>query len=132
MIKNKFVLLGTLFVFSAIFLIGLFFVARDYGTPASFVIQKESMQKALIAEGKYRCCLKKPCLYCLEHGECDCLDRVVNGKAPCGECLGGILEGEGNPFLVQYFASAAAAELGEQHLGTLKNIISEKYNMKIE
>ncbi len=53
----------------------------------------------LIKEGKYRCCLKEPCSYCLEHGECDCLDSVMEGNPPCGECLGELIEGEGNPYL---------------------------------
>lgn len=106
---------------------------------AMFVAQKEGMIGKLIMDGKYRCCLQRPCTYCIEktpgHGEgatCDCLADVVNGKHPCGECIGEILEGHGNPYLAEYFAVAIAEEVGEKHLGTLHQIISEKYGIPIE
>jgi len=95
--------------------------------------------KNLLAEGKYKCCMKEPCFRCFSKAKnhdkelvCDCLEDVMNGKHPCGECIGEILEGEGNPLISEYFASSIAEELGQQHLGTLKQIISEKYDMPIE
>lgn len=104
------------------------------GERAKFISQKESILKELIAQEKYACCLEKPCTYCIEktpkHGEgatCNCLEDVVTGKHPCGECIGEILEGHGNPYLAEYFAAAIAEEVGEQHLDTLNQIISEKY-----
>jgi len=51
---------------------------------------------------------------------------------PCGECIGEILEGHGNPYLAEYFAAAIAEEVGEQHLEILKQIISEEYDISIE
>ena len=103
---------------------------------SEFISLKETMIGQLISDEQYACCLAKPCTYCLEktpgHGEgasCRCLDDVVNGRHPCGECIGEILEGHGNPWLAQYFASALAEEVGETHLKTLKSIISEKYSI---
>jgi len=100
-----------------------------------FIAQKGEIIGTLIAEGNYACCLEKPCTYCIEkspkHGEgatCTCLEDVVNGVHPCGECIGEILEGHGNKFLASYFAKAIAEEVGEQHLETLEQIISEKYS----
>lgn len=93
----------------------------------------------LINEEDYACCLKSPCSYCIEkspgHGEgasCRCLDDVMNGKHPCGECIGEILEGHGNEYIAKYFASAIADELGQDHLDTIKQIISEKYGITIK
>ena len=91
-----------------------------------------SGRKKLLAEGNYRCCLNKPCSYCFKEGECDCLDKIMNGKHPCGECIGEILEGEGNPLLSEYFATAIADELGKKYTPTIKQIIADKYNMPIE
>ncbi len=98
------------------------------------ISMKSDMQGDLLGQGDYRCCLKKPCTYCLEktpgHGEgasCDCLSDIVNGKHPCGECIGEILEGHGNPYLKEYFAEAIAEEVGMQHLDTIQEIIDEKY-----
>ena len=99
-----------------------------------FILQKQDIQGELLSQGDYACCLEKPCTYCIEktpgHGEgatCTCLEDVVNGVHPCGECIGEILEGHGNPYLKKYFAEAIAEEVGEQHLETLKQIIEEKY-----
>jgi len=104
---------------------------------AEFVSMKEDIQDDLLPHGKYRCCLEKPCTYCIEkspgHGEgaaCNCLDDVVNGVHPCGECIGEILEGHGNPLLSEYFARAIAEKTGS--LEAMKQIISEKYDMPIE
>jgi len=97
------------------------------------------IQQDLQPQHLYRCCLMKPCGYCIgktpEHGEgasCDCLADVVNGEHPCGECIGEILEGHGSPYLAEYYAKALADELGEQHLPELRRIIAEKYGMPIE
>ncbi len=96
--------------------------------------QKEAIHQ-LIREGKYRCCLEKPCSYCFlkapDNGEeavCDCLDEVMNGEHPCGECMGEILEGHGNKFLSEYFPEAIADEVGGQYLDTLEEIVDDKYN----
>lgn len=104
----------------------------------SFISQRDSIMGKMMAHGEYACCLKKPCTYCIEktpgHGEgasCHCLEDIVNGKHPCGECIGEILEGHGNPLLAEYFAQAIAEEVGDQHLGTLQQIISEKYDIEI-
>ena len=104
----------------------------------SFVLQKEGMQHDLMEKGMYRCCLEKPCTYCIEktpgHGEgaaCNCLEDVVNGVHPCGECIGEILEGHGNPYLEEYFAEAIAEEVGMQHLDTIEQIIEEKYRKDV-
>lgn len=99
-----------------------------------FISLKNSIQDDMRMQHKYRCCLEKPCASCLSltpwHGEgaeCDCLSDIVNGVHPCGECVGGILAGRGNPYLVEYFAEAIAEKVGEEHLSTLKKIIEEKY-----
>jgi len=100
----------------------------------SFISLKNDIRGELLNDGKYRCCLKNPCTYCIEktpgHGEgasCDCLSDIVNGKHPCGECIGEILEGHGNPYLSEYFAKAIAEKVGMEHLDTLQEIIDEKY-----
>jgi len=96
--------------------------------------QKEAMYQ-LIREGKYRCCIENPCSYCFlnstvsEDGTvCDCLDEIVNGEHPCGECIGEILEGNGNKYLSEYFPAAIADEIGDQYLGVLGKIVDDKYN----
>ena len=94
-----------------------------------------SLKSNLVAEkmsqGDYKCCLENPCTYCLiKEGSCDCLAEVMAGEHPCGECIGEILEGNGNHFLAEYFARAIADETGEHD--ALKRIIAEKYNVSIE
>ena len=71
-----------------------------------FVQEKNTIISELITQGNYTCCLDKPCTYCIEktpgHGEgatCNCLADVVEGRHPCGECIGEILEGHGNKYL---------------------------------
>ncbi len=96
------------------------------------VVKTDEGIKKLLAKGDYRCCLDKPCFYCFKKGECDCLDKIMNGKHPCGECIGEILEGEGNPLLAEYFATAIAEKVGEQYAPTLKQIIADKYDMPVE
>jgi len=103
----------------------------------SFISQRDKIVGNLMAHGDYRCCLMKPCTYCIEktpgHGEgatCDCLADIVDGKHPCGECIGEILEGHGNPYLSEYFPEAIADELGQDHLDEIRKIIEEKYGEK--
>ncbi len=100
---------------------------------SEFISLKEDIQHNMRSDNMYRCCLEKPCTYCIEktpgHGEgavCDCLSDVLNGVHPCGECIGEILEGHGNPYLKDYFAVAIAEKVG--HLETLEAIIEEKYD----
>ena len=100
----------------------------------NFIAAKESIIQDLLPQGKYRCCLEEPCTSCIEktpgHGEgatCDCLSDVVNGVHPCGECIGQILEGHGNPYLAEYFAPAIAEKVGKQFEPVLQKIIAEKY-----
>ena len=102
------------------------------------ISHKVAIQNNLISSGDYACCLAQPCTYCIEktpgHGEgasCSCLDDVVNGLHPCGECIGEIMEGHGNPFLAKYFAKAIAEEVGEQHIDTLREIIEDKYELPV-
>ncbi len=86
--------------------------------------------------GDYACCLEKPCTYCIEkspkHGEgatCTCLEDIMNGVHPCGECIGEILEGHGNLFIAKYFATAIAEETGEEE--AIQRIIKEKYGVPV-
>lgn len=104
-----------------------------------FISLKSSIQGGMRGQHMYRCCLEKPCAYCIEktpgHGEgaaCDCLSDIVNGVHPCGECIGEILEGHGNLYLAEYFAVSIAEEVGEAHLDTLRQIIFEKYGIPVE
>lgn len=104
-----------------------------------FVSQKNDMHKEMLAKGDYKCCLETPCVYCIEkspgHGEgasCNCLKDVIEGRHPCGECIGEIIEGHGNRFLRKYFARSIAEEVGEEHTETIKQIISEKYEIGVE
>ncbi|MBC8495307.1 hypothetical protein H8D36_04090 [archaeon] len=100
---------------------------------SSFMFLRDDMRHELITDGNYKCCLETSCTYCLaKHGECDCLEDIYNGKHPCGECIGEILEGHGNIFVAKYFATAIAEKVGENHLDSLKQIISEKYNITVE
>lgn len=105
----------------------------------SFISLKEDIQEEMRMQHNYRCCLEKPCTYCIEkspgHGEgaiCNCLEDIVNGVHPCGECIGEILEGHGNPYLAKYFAVAIAEKVGEEHLDTLRQIIEQKYDVPVE
>lgn len=101
---------------------------------AVFIQDKNEIMGTMLAMGKYSCCLEKPCTYCIEkspgHGTgaaCDCLSDVMNGRHPCGECIGEILEGHGNAFLAPYFALAIAEKVGMNHIDSLRQIIFEKY-----
>jgi len=102
-----------------------------------FLDLKYEIQQSLLKQGKYKCCLENPCVYCIEktpgHGEgatCSCLEDLVNGVHPCGECIGEILEGHGNPLLSEYFAKAIAEKTGGYE--SIKLIIEEKYDIPIE
>ena len=100
-------------------------------TPEQMAYDIELMKKTLIAGGLYKCCLTDPCSYCLvKDGKCDCLEEVMNGETPCGECVGEILEGEGNRLIAPYFAQALSDKLGEKD--AMKRIISEKYGISEE
>jgi len=92
-----------------------------------------------IDSGKYRCCLKEACHYCMfkkrsekDEAICDCLDDVVEGRFPCGECAGEILEGKGNYYLRSYFAKSLASEMGEDSYPMLKRLMQEKYGISPE
>jgi hypothetical protein len=104
-----------------------------------FLDHRDAMVDEMMEHGMYRCCLVSPCTYCIEktpgHGEgatCDCLADIVEGEHPCGECIGEILEGHGNPYLAEYFALAIADEVGEEYVDTLREIISDKYDIALE
>jgi len=105
----------------------------------AFINHRNNIVGNLITQEKYACCLAKPCTYCIEktpgHGEgaaCRCLDDVMNGRHPCGECIGEILEGHGNKYIAKYFATAIAEEVGIDHLKAIKEIIAEKYNISLD
>jgi len=104
-----------------------------------FLSHRDSMIDHMREHGGYRCCLKDSCTYCIGktpgHGEgatCDCLADIVAGEHPCGECIGEILEGHGNPYLAEYFAVAIAEEVGTQYTDTLREIIADKYDFPVE
>jgi len=105
----------------------------------TFIGMKNHMIGEMVNDEEYKCCLEKPCTYCIEktpgHGEgatCSCLEDIMNGVHPCGECIGEILEGHGNRFIAKYFAMAIAEEVGVEHTGTIKQIISSKYDISID
>ncbi len=107
------------------------------GKREKFISLREDIHEDLMPHGDYRCCLEKPCTYCIEktpgHGEgaiCNCLEDIMNGVHPCGECIGEILEGHGNPFLAEYFAQAIAEKTGQED--AIKKIIGEKYGIPLE
>lgn len=90
-------------------------------------------------QGEYACCLETPCTLCIAktpgHGEgasCHCLDDIMNGVHPCQECIGGIMEGHGNTFLSQFFATAIAEKVGMQYLESLRAIIADMYGISVE
>ena len=143
--SNKKLIGGALLILFSllVFYSGIFFATNKHmdmdEMRDSFISLKDSIQKENLHNHKYRCCLGKPCTYCIEktpgHGEgsiCDCLKDIIDGVHPCGECIGEILEGHGNPYLAEYFAKAIAEEVGKKHLFTLKQIISEKYDIPLE
>ena len=149
-INRKNITTGSLVVILVVFLIGggVLFISQsriDHNSNEytkeyndEIIIEKNNAIKDLLAEGRYKCCMKKPCFRCFSKKEnqekdlvCDCLVDIMNGKHPCGECIGEILEGEGNPLVAEYFATAIAEKFGKQHLDTLQQIINEKYYIPI-
>ena len=120
----------------AILFIGFFQFTNNMDMEIStFLYLKEDLISKHLEHGTYRCCLNKPCSYCIGDAHdgrkgCYCLENIMNGKSPCGECVGEILEGNGNKILAPYFAEAISENTG--HEETVKQIISEKYNIPIE
>jgi hypothetical protein len=138
-IRNKIIFSASLII-TAILLVSIiptmFHEMTMEGKRDKFISLKGEIQGDLMPEGKYRCCLETPCSSCIAltpwHGEgpeCDCLSDIVNGLSPCGECIGGILAGRGNPYLAEYFAKAIEEETGEED--TIKKIIEEKYGIPV-
>lgn len=118
---------------------------KHYSDKLSVLYNKEIVNRKdkeiydLLDKWRYKCCMEKPCFRCFskpwhqdEEMVCDCLIDVMNGKAPCGECLGEILEWAGNSLISEYFATAIANKLWKQHLETLKQIIFEQYNIPVD
>jgi hypothetical protein len=104
-----------------------------------FITARHDIQQEMMDHGDYACCLEQPCIYCIEkspgHGEgaaCHCLEDVINGIHPCGECIGEIMEGHGNKFLSKHFASAIAEKVGFSHLDSLKLMIQDMYGIPVE
>lgn len=94
----------------------------------------DNIRGELAKKGDYDCCLEKPCWYCIQktpgHGEgakCTCRQDILDGKHPCGECIGEILEGHGLAELKPYYAEAIAHKVGEQHEEHLQEIIDDMY-----
>ena len=87
----------------------------------------DNIRAKLAMEGKYDCCLIKPCSYCIEEGECTCRQDILNGEHPCGECIGEILEGQGLAELKPYYAKAIAHKVGAEHESHLQEIIDDIY-----
>jgi hypothetical protein len=139
--KNKIYQIGIIILLLVTVLIGgvnshTYFMSMEQKR-THFISLKEDIQDHHRQNHQYRCCLEKPCTYCIEktpgHGEnatCDCLKDVVEGVHPCGECIGEILEGHGNPYLAEYFAKAIAEKTKEEL--AIKRIIEEKYGIPIE
>ncbi len=104
-----------------------------------YIEEKDAIIQIQISKGNYACCLENPCAYCIEktpgHGEgaiCNCLEDVIMGRHPCGECIGEILEGHGNKFLAKYFAESITEEVGEDYKDSLKHIIQDKYGVSVQ
>jgi len=142
--KNKFGI-GVFAIVLFVLLTGVF--VHSYGAHAGsmdemredFVEMKNDMIKEMIHDGDYACCLETPCTYCIEktpgHGEgatCNCLEDVVEGRHPCGECIGEIMEGHGNKFLAKFFARSIAEEMGEQYHQVLKEMMFDKYIISVD
>lgn len=94
----------------------------------------DNIRGEMAKKGLYDCCLVDPCWYCIQktpgHGEgaeCLCLEDILNGEHPCGECIGEILEGHGLIELKPYYAKAIAHKVGAQHEGHLQEIIDDMY-----
>lgn len=138
--NKSFVVIASLFVIGVLVgtLMPLAFAGDDHSIERFFEMRAD-LQHEQREQGQYRCCLERPCTYCLEktpgHGEgaaCTCLDDVVAGKHPCGECMGEILEGHGSPYLSEYFAASITEEVGCEHHETMQRIIEQKYDRPVE
>lgn len=101
----------------------------------------DNIRGKLAVKGDYNCCLEKMCWYCIQktpgHGEgakCECLNDILNGEHPCGECIGEILEGHGlkDKEIVKLYAKSIAHKVGEQHTDHLKSIIASMYDITVE
>lgn len=99
-----------------------------------WIAMADNIRGELATEGKYDCCLEKPCWYCIQktpgHGEgaeCTCRQDILNGEHPCGECIGEILEGHGLAELKPYYAKAIAHKVGAEHESHLQEIIDDMY-----
>ena len=95
-----------------------------------------TMKNSMMSGSDYSCCLKSSCSFCLtdpkHNGVCDCMDDVVTGEAPCSECIGQILSGNGNQYLSKYYAQSISEKIGDEYLLTLKQIVSQKYDVSID
>lgn len=105
------------------------------GQREDFIALADNIKAEMAKQGKYNCCIEKPCTYCIEktpeHGEgaaCECMGDILRGEHPCGECIGEILEGHGEPELKTYYAKAIAHKVGSQHEGHLQSIIDDMYS----
>jgi hypothetical protein len=135
--KKTMVTIGITTIFLLSFLLVIEY-SKDIETAREeFISMKEAIQEEMRHDGMYMCCLEDPCVYCIEkspgHGEgasCLCLEDVMNGVHPCGECIGEILEGHGNPLIAEYFAKAIAEKTGQED--AIKEIIYEKYGIPVE
>ena len=130
--------MGAALVFAAGIFAGYLIKPAPAAAPAVFSSDAAAWAAAggrlkadLAAGGEYDCCLLKPCSYCLyEEGECECRRDILEGRPPCGECIGEILEGKGLPELKPFFAKAIAGELGAESEGHLREIINSAYPEK--
>ena len=105
----------------------------------AFIAQKTAIISELKEQSEYRCCLEKPCMYCIEkhpgHGEgasCHCLKDVMEGVHPCGECIGEAMEGHANKYIAEYFPKAIAEKVGMQHKPALDKIFSDMYDIPVD
>jgi len=95
--------------------------------------------RAAIAEGRYQCCLAEACTSCFvrhqnENEEllCDCLEDIVTGNAPCRACVDGILAGDGNQYLAEYFAKSLSERVGTDRYPELVALVTEHYGISAE
>ncbi len=154
-LEKKNLWMGIAFVLAAGLLVGFFLSSATAPTTKTaekifaeksidekrleFISEKNAIIAEMQEKGMYRCCLEKSCMYCIEktpgHGEgaaCTCAQDILDGKHPCGECIGEIMEGHGEIELAPYFAKAIAHKVGEQHLDHLKSIIADMYEISVE
>jgi hypothetical protein len=56
----------------------------------------DEIKDNLSHEGRYSCCVDPPCTECLfKYGQCLCREMVRQGRAACGECNQGWIDGRG-------------------------------------